>query len=83
MLQLFYIKLYCHLKNRLGFKAIQLQKNFSFFIGKKLDFLFDPCYNMHVAYLGVAQLGRALPWGGRGRGFKSRHSDQHTKVRKA
>ena len=24
---------------------------------------------------GVAQLGRALPWGGRGRGFKSRRSD--------
>ena len=23
----------------------------------------------------VAQLGRALPWGGRGRGFKSRRSD--------
>ena len=26
--------------------------------------------------LGVAQFGSALPWGGRGRGFKSRHSDQ-------
>ena len=25
---------------------------------------------------GVAQIGSALPWGGRGRGFKSRHSDQ-------
>lgn len=25
---------------------------------------------------GVAQLGRALPWGGRGRGFESRRSDQ-------
>ena len=24
----------------------------------------------------MAQLGRALPWGGRGRGFKSRRSDQ-------
>lgn len=30
----------------------------------------------NVVNLGVAQLGRALPWGGRGRGFKSRHSDQ-------
>ena len=29
--------------------------------------------------MGVAQLGRALPWGGRGRGFKSRHSDQQNK----
>ena len=29
-----------------------------------------------VLYLGVAQIGSALPWGGRGRGFKSRHSDQ-------
>ena len=27
---------------------------------------------------GVAQLGRALPWGGRGRGFKSRRSDHIT-----
>ncbi len=26
--------------------------------------------------LGVAQFGSALPWGGRGRGFNSRHSDQ-------
>ena len=25
----------------------------------------------------MAQIGSALPWGGRGRGFKSRHSDQH------
>ena len=24
----------------------------------------------------MAQIGSALPWGGRGRGFKSRHSDQ-------
>ena len=29
-----------------------------------------------VRLLGVAQIGSALPWGGRGRGFKSRHSDQ-------
>ena len=27
-------------------------------------------------YPGVAQLGSALDWGSRGRGFKSRHSDQ-------
>lgn len=27
-------------------------------------------------YLDVAQFGRALPWGGRGRWFKSSHSDQ-------
>ena len=26
---------------------------------------------------GVAQFGRALPWGGRGRGFKSRRSDHY------
>ncbi len=25
---------------------------------------------------GMAQIGSALPWGGRGRGFKSRYSDQ-------
>ena len=28
-------------------------------------------------YLGMAQIGSALPWGGRGRGFKSRYSDQN------
>lgn len=27
-------------------------------------------------HLGVAQLGSAPPWGGGGRGFKSRRSDQ-------
>ena len=31
---------------------------------------------MTALFLGVAQFGSALPWGGRGRGFKSRHSDQ-------
>ena len=25
---------------------------------------------------GCGAVGSALPWGGRGRGFKSRHSDQ-------
>lgn len=28
-----------------------------------------------IVIRGVAQLGRALPWGGRGRGFESRRSD--------
>ena len=28
-----------------------------------------------IAHRDVAQLGRALPWGGRGREFKSRRSD--------
>ena len=27
---------------------------------------------------GCGAVGSALPWGGRGRGFKSRHSDQQT-----
>ena len=27
----------------------------------------------------MAQFGSALPWGGRGRGFKSRYSDQKKK----
>jgi hypothetical protein len=31
-------------------------------------------------YLGVAQFGSALPWGGRGRWFKSSHSDQYRTV---
>ena len=37
------------------------------------------CYNLirsKEEYLGVAQFGSALPWGGRGRKFKSCHSDQ-------
>lgn len=29
-----------------------------------------------IEFLGVAQLGSAPPWGGGGRGFKSRRSDQ-------
>ncbi|MBP2660043.1 MAG: hypothetical protein H6Q69_3075, partial [Firmicutes bacterium] len=29
---------------------------------------------------GVAQFGRALPWGGRGREFESRRSDQQSTV---
>ena len=34
-------------------------------------------YNIRVikTHPGVAQLGSALDWGSRGRGFKSRHSD--------
>ena len=35
----------------------------------------------HLKYPGVAQFGSALPWGGRGRGFKSRHSDQNPEIR--
>lgn len=31
-------------------------------------------------YLGMAQIGSALPWGGRGRLFKSGHSDQYVKT---
>ena len=32
------------------------------------------CYNI-IRRLGVAQIGSALPWGGRGRKFESCHSD--------
>ena|GEM_PF-6470392 len=32
-------------------------------------------------YRDVAQPGSALPWGGRGPGFKSRHSDQNGPAR--
>lgn len=35
---------------------------------------------IHVLCLGVAQLGSAPPWGGGGREFKSRHSDQFVVV---
>ena len=34
------------------------------------------CYNIGVVKSGYSADGSALPWGGRGRGFKSRYSDQ-------
>ena len=34
------------------------------------------CGILNKQFLGMAQIGSALPWGGRGRGFKSRYSDQ-------
>ena len=42
---------------------------------KTLDKPSETVYNIYC-YLGVAQIGSALPWGGRGRRFKSCHSDQ-------
>jgi hypothetical protein len=45
--------------------------------------LFFICYNdlrVSVKNPGVAQLGSALEWGSRGRGFNSRHSDQATRL---
>ncbi len=45
----------------------EFNKNSSwFFISSMIEWYCFP---------GVAQIGSALPWGGRGRGFKSRHSD--------
>ena len=49
--------------------------NFSYFFKKALDKYPKTVYNVYC-YLGVAQIGSALPWGGRGRRFKSCHSDQ-------
>ena len=46
-------------------------------VNSQLDFGGKSEYNLSVQ--GVAQLGRALAWGARGRGFKSRHSD-HLKM---
>ena len=51
-------------------------ENFSYFFKKALDKYPKTVYNVYC-YLGVAQIGSALPWGGRGRRFKSCHSDQH------
>ena len=45
------------------------------FFKKALDKYPKTVYNVYC-YLGVAQIGSALPWGGRGRRFKSCHSDQ-------
>ena len=50
------------------------EKN-SYFFKKALDKYPKTVYNVYC-YLGVAQIGSALPWGGRGRRFKSCHSDQ-------
>ena len=50
-------------------------ENFSYFFKKALDKYPKTVYNVYC-YLGVAQIGSALPWGGRGRRFKSCHSDQ-------
>ena len=37
------------------------------------------CGILNKQFLGMAQIGSALPWGGRGRGFKSRYSDQSSR----
>lgn len=50
-------------------------ENFLYFFKKALDKYPKTVYNVYC-YLGVAQIGSALPWGGRGRRFKSCHSDQ-------
>ena len=54
-------------------------ENFSYFFKKALDKYPKTVYNVYC-YLGVAQIGSALPWGGRGRRFKSGHSDQYVKT---
>ena len=63
----------CHFvqQSRLNSSA----ENFSYFFKKALDKYPKTVYNVYC-YLGVAQIGSALPWGGRGRRFKSCHSDQ-------
>ncbi len=63
----------CHFaqQSRLNSSA----ENFSYFFKKALDKYPKTVYNIYC-YLGVAQIGSALPWGGRGRRFKSCHSDQ-------
>ena len=57
--------------------SIDYTEEFKKFFKKDLIFYSGCAIISNVVNLGVAQLGRALPWGGRGRGFKSRHSD-HT-----
>ena len=52
------------------------EKNFDIFSKKVLTNQFYRDIIICVGWLGVAQIGSALPWGGRGRRFKSCHSDQ-------
>ena len=49
----------------------------------KNDKKFDEHGNLwyDVLHRDVAQFGRALSWGGRGRGFKSRRSDHSCEVK--
>ena len=47
---------------------------------KRLDKVWWVWYNITVVFRGVAQFGRALRSGRRGRGFKSRHLDQSLAV---
>ena len=56
-------------------------ENFSYFFKKALDKHPKTVYNVYC-YLGVAQIGSALPWGGRGRRFKSCHSDHNVETKK-
>lgn len=56
-------------------------ENFSYFFKKALDKYPKTVYNVYC-YLGVAQIGSALPWGGRGRRFKSCHSDHNVETKK-
>ena len=57
-----------------------MQANFFKESAKKINLPVDTggrhCYN-NQCRRGVAQFGSALPWGGRGRGFKSRRSDHY------
>ena len=63
----------CHFAQQSRFNSSA--ENFSYFFKKALDKYPKTVYNVYC-YLGVAQIGSALPWGGRGRRFKSCHSDQ-------
>ncbi len=46
------------------------------FVWQGVDACRKVCYNTRYDRSGCGADGSALPWGGRGRGFKSRHSDQ-------
>ena len=63
-----FLRFYWHISTKIIF--------FDFFLQNRLTNLFECDIIICVGYLGVAQIGSALPWGGRGRRFKSCHSDQ-------
>ena len=50
---------------------------------KALAFYKKMWYHSFRKMAGCGAVGSALPWGGRGRGFKSRHSDQKNACRNA
>ncbi len=59
-------------------RKTNLSKNLNIYCKNKSNVIYSiKGLQKNIGHLGVAQLGSAPSWGGGGREFKSRHSDQH------